>query len=220
MATVLAKDIRQLAPNATVDIDKISQALTNHAVSYGVDSEGRLEAFLAQATHETDGFKSLREYATGAAYEGREDLGNTQPGDGVKFRGRGIFMITGRSNYKSVSQHIFGDDRLLNNPEILEQPEFATISALHFWNSRKLNDYVDKGDFKGLTKRINGGLNGWADRLSLYEKAKLYVTNSDAELFLADARNAVMRNPESSIAIGLALLSVTGFYIYKIAKSK
>ncbi len=103
---------------------------------------------------------------------------------------------------------------------MLEQPEIATLSALYFWQSRNLNQYADKGDFAGLTKRINGGLNGWKDRLSYYEKIKMYITESDAQAFIADAKGIFVRNPEISIATGFALLSLTGYYIYRIAKKK
>lgn len=220
MLVTLSTTLRKLAPNAAVDIDTIANTLASSAVQYGVDTEKRMEAFIAQAAHETAGFKTLREYASGAAYEGRTDLGNTQPGDGVKFRGRGIFQVTGRSNYKDVSRHIFGDDRLLTKPELLEEPVNATLSALHFWKSRNLSALADKGDFEGITKKINGGLNGWADRLSYYEKIKMYIGNSDVKNFIADARGIFVRNPEVSIVTALTIFSLAGYYVVRAAKRK
>ncbi len=219
-AEEILKDIRKVAPNATVDLETIVNTLVANADAYGLTTEARLEAFLAQATQETDKFRSLKEYASGAAYEGRADLGNTQAGDGIKFKGRGIFMTTGRANYKATSHDLFGDDRLLDHPELLEDPANATKAALYFWKSRNLNQYADSGDFETLTKRINGGLNGWKERLSNYEKFKLYITNGDANDFINDAKQVFVRHPELSIATASAFFLLTGFYIYKKAKGK
>lgn len=170
--------IRKIAPNAKVDLDVISDTIDKYGDRYGLVSQKRIEAFIAQAAHETAGFRTFTEYATGAAYEGRADLGNNVPGDGVKFKGRGIFMTTGRTNYKATSLHLFNDTRLLDTPALLTDPKNATISAMYFWKSRGLNELADKGDFKTITRRINGGLNGWADRLDYYEKIKLFFGNN------------------------------------------
>lgn len=170
------ESLKKLAPNAKVDLKEVAKFFDKYAEAFSVDTPKRKQAFFSQAAHETAGFKTLEEYASGQAYEGRADLGNTQPGDGVRFKGRGIFQITGRMNYKAISKKIFNDERLLSNPELLENPEYAVLSALIFWNTRGLNQYADLGTeegFKTITKKINGGLNGWADRLSLWEKSAL-----------------------------------------------
>lgn len=82
------KALQSIAPYAKVNLSNIAGAIDKYADSYGVNSPARMQAFLAQAAHETAGFKTLTEYATGDAYEGRKDLGNTQPGDGRRFKGR------------------------------------------------------------------------------------------------------------------------------------
>jgi putative chitinase len=135
-----------------------------YAPNFGITTPKRIANFLSQAAHESDNFKTLREYASGAAYEGRKDLGNTVKGDGVKFRGRGIFQVTGRANYTTYSKKLFNDTRLLNNPELLEQPEWAVLSALHYWNDRKLNALADVDNVTAITRAINGGTNGLTDR--------------------------------------------------------
>jgi putative chitinase len=220
MSTTLSSTLRKLAPNATVDLDTIANTLASSAVKYGVDTEKRMEAFIAQAAHETAGFKTLREYADGSAYEGRTALGNTQPGDGVRFRGRGIFQTTGRSNYKDVSKHLFKDERLLTKPELLEDPVYATLSALYFWQTRNLSALADKGDFIGITDKINGGRTGLSDRLSYYEKIKIYIGNTDVKNFIADARGVFVRNPEVSIVTALTIFSLAGYYVVRAAKNK
>lgn len=168
--------LKKLTPRAKLDLAEIAKWFDNYAPAFSVDTPNRKQAFFSQAAHETAGFNTFEEYASGQAYEGRKDLGNIQPGDGVKFKGRGIFQITGRNNYRTISKKIFNDERLINNPELLEKPEYAVLSALIFWNTRALNQYADLGTeegYKTITRKINGGLNGWADRLSLWEKAEI-----------------------------------------------
>lgn len=155
-------------------------------ISKAVDgwTKQAVSAFVAQLAHESGSFNYVREIASGAAYEGRKDLGNTQPGDGIKFRGRGLIQITGRNNYKSCSIALFGDSRLLYNPELLELPVNALASAVWFWNSRNLSEIMNQPpgwvkEFKGktydrfewVTLRINGGQNGIAERKSFFERA-------------------------------------------------
>jgi putative chitinase len=183
-----AEIIKKMAPSYKVNVDAIAEVLDRKGKDYHLDTPARMQAFLAQAAHETDGFRTLTEYASGKAYEGRQDLGNTQPGDGVKFKGRGIFQITGRTNYGATSKHIYGDDRLLYHPELLSTPEPAAISALNYWNTRTvkmadgtrkhLYQLADEGDLKSITKGINGGLNGWADRLSYYDRIKGFFSTT------------------------------------------
>lgn len=103
-------------------------------------------------------------------YEGREDLGNTVPGDGRKYCGRGLIQITGRANYAKCGEALSLD--LISNPELLELPQHAVMSAAWFWKQKGLNDLADRDEFNTITRRINGGLNGLADWLALLEKAR------------------------------------------------
>ena len=173
-----AEQLKMCMPNITkANIEKYLPHINEQLPKYGIDTTLRLCHFLAQVGHETLSFFYYRELASGKAYEGRKDLGNVNPGDGVKFRGRGCIQITGRSNYKAVSKYIFGDERLVDTPELLELPEYGIISACWYWTTRHLNKYADKDDVKTITKLINGGYNGFTDRnerLNLCKKALLY----------------------------------------------
>lgn len=144
-------------------------------IEFDITDVPQQQRFLAQVAHESGGFIYVREIASGAAYEGRSDLGNTHPGDGPKFRGRGLIQITGRANYSACSRALFGDDRLLDSPEMLEQHDLATRSAGWFWKSHNLGAIED---FEKLTRRINGGTNGLADRYAYLGRAKEAITEA------------------------------------------
>ena len=103
---------------------------------------------------------------------GAHNLGNSEPGDGYRYIGRGLKQITGRYNYRQCSLALFGDLRLMNQPELLEQPEAACLSAGWYWDQRQLNTYADADDTEAITRHINGGLNGFDDRMRWLEKAK------------------------------------------------
>ena len=141
---------------------------------YGITTPLRLAHFFSQIAHESGGFKYLAELGGKSyfdKYEGRKDLGNTQKGDGYKFRGRGYIQVTGRANYSEISKDLKID--FINNPELLEQEVNAMVSALWFWNKRKLNQFADLDDIKTITKKINGGYNGLKERqeyLTQYKK--------------------------------------------------
>lgn len=137
---------------------------------FGIDTPLRQASFLAQVAHESGQLLWLRELASGAAYEGRSDLGNIIAGDGVRFRGRGLLQITGRANYAACGVALGMD--LLASPQLLEQPLAACRSAGWFWQSRGLNRLADAGDQERVTRRINGGLNGLARRLELFDTAR------------------------------------------------
>jgi len=138
---------------------------------YGVmDSALRLTHFMAQLIHESGSFRYMEEIASGGAYEGRADLGNTQAGDGVRYKGRGPIQITGRSNYRYFGRKIGID--IESNPTIAAVPSIGLHLALEYWKDRKINILADSDDIEGVTRRINGGVNGLADRKAQLAKLK------------------------------------------------
>lgn len=130
----------------------------------------REAAFLAQLAHESAELRYMEEIASGAAYEGRAKLGNTQPGDGKRYKGRGPIQLTGRANYTKYGQ-LLGLD-LVNNPTVAATKEVGFRIAGQFWKLNGLNELADAQNFKLITKRINGGYNGLDDRIKYYERAK------------------------------------------------
>ncbi|WP_440974356.1 glycoside hydrolase family 19 protein [Pseudomonas koreensis] len=142
----------------------------NHTMfEFGINNIVRRAAFIAQIGHESGQLRYLRELASGDAYEGRGDLGNIYPGDGQRFKGRGLIQVTGRFNYDACGKSLGLD--LISHPQLLEQPEHACRSAGWFWDLKKLNALADTGDFLNLTRRINGGLNGLNERRAFFNKA-------------------------------------------------
>lgn len=137
---------------------------------FDIDSPEREAAFLAQLAHESGQLRYWEELATGEAYEGREDLGNTEPGDGVRYKGRGPIQITGRANYRAAGEALGVDFE--DQPSLAGLPEYGFRIAAWFWNSRKLNALADVDNFRLITKRINGGYNGYTDRLGYWNRAK------------------------------------------------
>lgn len=144
--------------------------LKKYCREYKINTPVRFAAFLAQIAYESGCFRYTEEIASGAAYEGRLDLGNTQSGDGTRFKGRGLIQLTGRYNYTRLTEDTGID--FLTCPSLLSTPEYAVLSACWYWGTRGLNSVADSGDFLLLTKLINGGHNGYADRDYFHRKCK------------------------------------------------
>lgn len=166
-------ELIEIMPYSINRIDQYIEPLNECMATYEINTPLRQAAFIAQIAHESAQLRYVEEIASGAAYEGRKDLGNTEPGDGRKFKGRGLIQITGRSNYKACGDALGVD--LISDPEALESPDNACSSAAWFWDSKRLNESADIGDILRITKKINGGTNGFEERLAYYEKAKLIL---------------------------------------------
>lgn len=168
---ITREELQRIMPYAALRVDTYVSPLNAAMDRFGIVTPLQIAAFIAQLAHESGEFRYVRELADGKAYEGRVDLGNTSPGDGVMYKGRGLIQITGKANYRKCSDALFGDARLVNDPALLEEPENATLSAAWFWDAHHLNGLADRSDFRGITKAINGGYNGYQKRLEYYERA-------------------------------------------------
>ena len=158
------------ASHATLYAPYMTEAMSK----YGITTPARQAMFLAQVGHESGALQWTEEFwgptAAQSRYQGRVDLGNTQPGDGYNFRGRGLIQLTGRTNYAAASTALGVD--FIGHPDLLASPYYAALSAGWFWAAHGLNELADADEFTNITRRINGGLNGQSDRLARWAVAK------------------------------------------------
>lgn len=168
---ITIEQLRIICPLAPKNVDVFVPYLNQFMPAYGITTPEQIAMFLAQAAHESGQFRYTREIASGKAYEGRKDLGNIHPGDGVKFKGRGIFQVTGRDNYKKCGAALGVD--LVNTPDLLATPQYAVQSACWYWQSRDLNRFAN--DLRKCTRAINGGYNGLEDRQAFWHRAKKVI---------------------------------------------
>lgn len=171
--------------------NKWAEALSDAMAAYRIDNPKRIAAFLAQVGHESGRLVYVRELwgptKQQLRYERDPDgawpptpqdptnrlafaLGNSERGDGMRYMGRGLIQITGRDNYRAAGRAL--GINLEASPGTLELPEFAAMSAAWYWESRHLNQLADAGKFEAVTRAINGGLNGHADRVALHQSAR------------------------------------------------
>jgi predicted chitinase len=168
---------------------------------YEITSEMRSRMWLAQAGHESLSLLYFEEIADGSAYEGRKDLGNTQPGDGKKYKGRGPIQITGRYNYTKAQESL--GLPLVDQPQLAADPFGAAfdISAWWWW-ANGLNAISDTGDVVAATKKINGGTNGLPDRQKRYDIAKALgsaVVVQPTPAMLADDDDMIIKEPDGQV---------------------
>ena len=170
---ITVQQLLQILPNASRVAGVFVPVLNTAMSRYQIVGAKRVAAFIAQIGHESGQLKHVKEIwgptAAQAKYEGRKDLGNTVAGDGSKYRGRGLIQITGRANYMACGEALGLD--LIKQPELLERPQHACMSAAWFWATKGLSTLADAGQFDKITQRINGGQNGAADRQALYARA-------------------------------------------------
>lgn len=154
-------------------LDLFYQPVVDRMKAAGIDTPLRTAHFLAQTGHESGDLLYTEELASGQAYEGRTDLGNTQAGDGPKFKGRGLIQLTGRANYVAYGKSI-GQDLTINGnwTNVATDPSLAVDVACWFWTKHNLNALADTDDLETITHRVNGGLNGLPDRQDHLERAK------------------------------------------------
>jgi putative chitinase len=155
----------QIQPDELADLNRCCN-------TFFINTPQRKRHFMAQIAHESGGLSWLKELATGDDYEGRTDLGNTQPGDGRKFKGSGAIQLTGRANYQAFANYI-------KNPKVMEGCDYVAekypfSSAGYWWIQNKMNELCDLPavTVEMVTRRVNGGVNGLEDRIKYYERAK------------------------------------------------
>lgn len=174
-------------------------ALDEAMRTHGIVSLRRAAAFIAQVAHESGEFRFMEELwgptAAQKRYEPQSDLarrlGNTQPGDGVRFKGRGPIQITGRANYQRYGD-LMGQD-LVGQPQLAATPAVGFATAALFWQKNGLNELADAGNFTAITQRINGGQNGAAERERYFALAQQVLKGA-----LPDAPPATAGRPHAA----------------------
>lgn len=193
MIQVDAQTLREVAPRfsgtlaARQDaiITAVGEVLAATLESYRIDSRLRIAHFLGQTCHESAGFRTTEEFASGERYEGRADLGNTQRGDGPRYKGRGLLQLTGRANYRELGRILQLD--LENDPERAAEPVLSLTIACEYWKKRNINAACDRDDIIEVTRLVNGGLNGLDDRRDRTAKAKSAIARLEGFVLSGEA---------------------------------
>jgi len=225
------EQIAQGTGSSLENAEKFRPYLNKYMAKYEINTPNRVLAFLSQIGVESDRLRTTEEYASGSAYEGRQDLGNIYQGDGKKFKGRGLIQLTGRANYEKMSKKVGKD--LVNNPDLVLDPDVATEVSAIFWRDRvrnglNLNQWADKLDLKksiedssnwniheNITRAINGGINGITERASRLTKgSEIY---DDIKRFIGSIDRKKLKRILFFTTLGL---SIIGLSIYAYIKSK
>ncbi|MEJ8810783.1 peptidoglycan-binding protein [Variovorax ureilyticus] len=212
MIQIDAQTMREVAPTFSgangqrqnAIITAVGEVLAVTLQAYEIDNRLRIAHFLAQTCHESAGYRTTEEFASGHAYEGRADLGNVHPGDGVRYKGRGLLQLTGRANYRDVGTRLHVD--LENHPEKAAEPVLSLRIACEFWKKNGINAACDADDVVRVTQIVNGGTNGLADRRTLTSKAKAAVARLEGFVLTGFAppsgNRPVLRRGSSGDAVG------------------
>jgi putative chitinase len=163
--------LRKVAPNGKEWIILgFADALPELCDKYKVNTRVRQQHFISQCAHESDHFQTTKEYASGAAYNGRKDLSNTHPGDGPRFKGRGFIQLTGRYNYTQAAEEF--KQPFIEQPELVERFPWAASVSASWWKAHGCNELADEDDVKLVTLRVNGGYNGLDSRKAALGRAR------------------------------------------------
>ena len=167
-----ADDLKKVCPTVK-NAETWAELFSTKLDEYKINTTNRRAMFIAQTLHETGGYKFLHEIwgptQWQEKYEGSKELGNTEPGDGEKYKGRGLIQCTGRVNYTAFA--VWANDMtIVDSPEKLEEPEYALLSAIWFWTKHNLNEIADDDNIDKCTRIINGpGMLGHEERKKYYE---------------------------------------------------
>jgi putative chitinase len=209
-----AQTMREVAPRFSGEpgahqdmiITAVGEVLATTLEAYDITTRLRIAHFLGQTCHESAGFRTTEEFASGEAYEGRADLGNTKIGDGRHYKGRGLLQLTGRANYRAMGE-ILGV-KLEEQPELAADPVLSLKIACEYWKKRNINRECDADDIVEVTRRVNGGTNGLEDRRTYTTKAKNAVARLEGFMLAgkappANGQPVLRRGSKGEAVIGL-----------------
>lgn len=228
MIQVDAQTMREIAPRFSgakgerqnAIITAVGEVLATTLAEFKIDTRLRIAHFLAQTCHESAGYRTTEEFADGSAYENRHDLGNDTPGDGPRYKGRGLIQLTGRSNYKTSGERMKLKPVLVDYPETAAEPVLSLRIACDFWITHKINQFADSDNVVQVTRIINGGTNGLAERRTLTSAAKTAVIRLEGFVLTGDKPplapdRPVLRRGSAGDAVGTlqTLLRQLGFMV-------
>ena len=224
MIPVDAQTLHEAAPRFSGDlataqaaiIAGVGEVLAATLDRYNINTRLRIAHFLGQTCHESAGFRTTEEFASGAAYEGRKDLGNTQQGDGVRYKGRGLLQLTGRANYRDMGKLL--KVNLEQEPLRAAEPVFSLKIACEYWKKNNINAACDRDDLITVTRLINGGSNGLEDRRIYTSRAKAAIARIEGLMLEGsspDATQPVLRRGSKGAAVVTlqTLLRKLGFMV-------
>ncbi|MDR7032442.1 glycoside hydrolase family 19 protein [Mesorhizobium sp. BE184] len=213
---------KKLTAKQKANADSMVTAVNTYSDTLDLYQPHRLAQYLAQLLHESGSFNFDRELwgptAAQKRYEGRKDLGNTVKGDGSKYRGRGPIQITGRANYREFTKWArkiaSNAPDFEANPDAVNTDPWEGLGPIWYWDTHDLNRYADQGDIETITKKINGGLNGFDDRVNWYARSALALLGldpGDLKAFQKKAKEAVdgVPGPRTRAALHRALVDLT-----------
>jgi putative chitinase len=217
--TDFEKILLAVAPNSKAAIRSgFAASMADCITRADLSSKLRLAHFIAQCAHESAGLTTTTEFASGKAYEGRKDLGNTQPGDGPRFRGHGLIQTTGRANHALESSALGVD--FIAHPERLAEFPYAATSAADYWKRRGLNTYADKDSIEAVTLRVNGGENGLASRKAYLDRAKHALSDLKGALIAGAAAETQKSVTKAKIGVApSAVVAGAGVSLHPAAQS-
>jgi len=190
-------------------VEEVSPVLQSTLDQYAINTRLRIAHFLGQLCHESAGFRTTEEFASGRAYEGRRDLGNVKKGDGVRYKGRGLIQLTGRSNYRRIGEILNVD--LEEAPVLAAEPRISLLIACEYWKGRNINPDCDRDDIIAVTKKINGGTNGLADRRHYTSKAKTALARIESFIVLgaSSGERPILHRGSTGEDVGTLQLQLT-----------
>ncbi|KAF0097801.1 MAG: putative chitinase [Rhodospirillaceae bacterium] len=202
--------LRKMLPAAGARLDAHLPFIAPAMIKGDIKTPDRIAAFLAHLAHESGEYRYMAEIwgptEAQLGYEGRGDLGNTQPGDGRKFAGHGPIQVTGRANHRACGQALGLD--LESDPTLITRPEHGTASAVWFWTVGNgkidLNLLADRGWFKTITRVINGGLNGLSDRRQYWDRNRALLGLPMIDLDLEAEKITAFQRARGLTADGVA----------------
>lgn len=177
--SITCDQLSHIMKGASGDTIELHLPFVNECLNmFEINTALRIQHFLSQCGHESASLRYMHEIASGAEYEGRRDLGNVNPGDGRKYRGRGPIQLTGRANYTAFFNYIEKPE-LIDTPENLESDySLAWQASGWFWSEyAKINKWADEDNVEMVTRKVNGGLNGFEDRKQYLKRAKEIITD-------------------------------------------